>query len=365
MTWLLLLAGAWIVCGVASYFVQRAEWRLLGMNWPVNHRHKARVAALLGPISLLVSLFLYAETRKEYGRRQALQKRDRQNACCQRVGKLLALAAVLGLASSALAGDYGYSHRGCYGYSYNYGHADYSYSYHAAQWWHGKYYEAGYYYWHPGGYWYKQGYGPHYGHDYEYKVKVVHKEVEPDYYASVRDYYRDSLLADAIAYRVLTAKATPPAPPATLPDYGAPPRTAPRAGAPAGAPAPAVSANTPVPAALKDYVAQSCLKCHNGLGGKGGVDLSRLESAPAGLRWACHGVVVSGEMPQGGPEAPEAILKEFYDWAKAGTKATRAARAERERSEPTKQPQPPKETRHESEALATRGPDRDPARKRK
>jgi hypothetical protein len=351
MTWIIAVLAGWLLCGVAAYFVYRAEVRLRFGTWTANDRAEGKLVALFGPIALSLTIYGYILARRD---------RAKGQTWIQRFGKPVVLAALLVPAAAAVASDYGYSHRGCYGYSY--GHADYSYTYHAAGWWHGKWYPAGYYYYHPGGYWYMKGYGAHYGYDYphyEEKVKVVYKykEVEPDYYASVRDYYRDSLLADAVAYRVLTAKATPAAPAASLPEYGAD-RPAPRATREG-------AVNTAVSPALKEYVAQSCVKCHNGPAGKGGVDLSRLESAPAGLRWACHGMVVSGEMPQGGPEAPEAVLKEFYDWAKAATKSRRAAQAVPDRSD--KQPPTPKEKSHEEDALAAGSPgnDRDPARKRK
>jgi hypothetical protein len=356
MTWIIAVLAGWLLCSLMAYFLHRAEVRLRYGEWTANDRAEGKILAAFGPIGLGLAINAYLQARRDHALGQTW---------IQRFGKQLVLAAVLVPAGAAVAGDYGYSHRGCYGYSYgqSYGHADYSYSYHNAGWWHGKWYPAGYYYYHPGGYWYMKGYGAHYGYDYphyEEKVKVIYKykEVEPDYYASVRDSYRDWLLANAIANMVNTKQTA--LPPQTLPEYGAD-RPVPRA-----AREPAV--NTPVSPALKEYVAQSCVKCHNGPGGKGGVDLSRLESAPAGLRWACHGMVVSGEMPQGGPEAPEAVLKEFYDWAKAATKSQRAAQAVPDKKS-DKQPQPPKEKSHapKEDALAARSPgnDRDPARKRK
>lgn len=53
-----------------------------------------------------------------------------------------------------------------------------------------------------------------YGHDYYPQYYPV--AIAPDYFWSVRDYYRDQLLADAIAFRILTANGgaskTPPEP---------------------------------------------------------------------------------------------------------------------------------------------------------
>lgn len=51
----------------------------------------------------------------------------------------------------------------CYIPSYSYG---YSYEYHRAGWWRGRWYPAGYYYW-ANGAWYLKGYGYHYGLSYD------------------------------------------------------------------------------------------------------------------------------------------------------------------------------------------------------
>lgn len=226
---------------------------------------------------------------------------------------LLALTIVLGFASGTAADNYCYRSRSLYGYGNN----NYEYSYHQSGYWNNRYYEAGYYAWVPtnyGGYWYKKNYGPHYGYE---KIKVIYKEVEPDYYASVNSFYRDALFADAVAYRVLTAQKTgalPQQPAQTLPQYGQDRQLPQRNMAPA--------VRTPVSATLSKYVSESCLKCHNGPGGKGGVDLSNLETTPVGIRWACHGTVSAGEMPKGGKEAPDEIVREFYEFARAAAKQT-------------------------------------------
>ena len=227
---------------------------------------------------------------------------------------LLVAILVLACATNAKSGDYCYRSRNIY-------HADtYSYSYHAAGWYQNRWFPAGNYAW-INGHWHLQGYGIHYGYDhptYE-KVKIVYKEVEPDFYASTRDYYRDSLFADAIAYRVLTAQAKGAAAPVQaqpIPPYGQekePPQRVRQQ-----------AARTEVSPVLAKYVSENCLKCHTGPAGKGGVDLSALETVPVGVRWACHGTVSAGEMPKGGKEAPDAIVKEFFDWSKAASAKTQS-----------------------------------------
>lgn len=222
------------------------------------------------------------------------------------------LAAVLALfacAALADAGDYCYRNRAIY-------YDNYTYSYHQSGYWQGRWYPAGNYAWTGTG-WYLQNYGYHTGYAYAptyERVKVVYKEVEPDYYASVNSFYRDSLLADAIAYRVLTAQKTgavPTNPTPSLPPYGEPEQPTKRA---------APSIRTAVSPVLSKYVSENCLKCHNGPGGKGGVDLSSLETLPVGIRWACHGTVSSGEMPKGGKEAPDEVVRLFYEHARAASK---------------------------------------------
>ncbi len=163
-------------------------------------------------------------------------------------------------------------------------------------------------------------------HDTVYVPKAVQVYAAPDYYFSVSDYYRDNLLADAIAYRILVGGAKIPAPvPAPVipaPVIPAPVIPAPVVPAPAPVDPPkqkaAAPISTPVPAALVKYSNENCLKCHNGPTAKAGLDLTSLATIPADARWAIHGMTSSGEMPKGGQPAPDDVVKLMYDWAKAG-----------------------------------------------
>ena len=176
------------------------------------------------------------------------------------------------------------------------------------------------YYASPYSYHYQQAYyaAPAY-HDPH--VVLVPKAVEvyasPDYYASVRDYFRDALLADAIAYRLMTnqPRGGPPAPLPSRPD-------SPPAGGRTAEPA----LKTAVAPALQKIVTESCVKCHQGPGAKKGVDLSDLSSVPWGVRWACHGAVNAGDMPPGGQPLPDESVRPFYEWAKQGSQALAQAR---------------------------------------
>lgn len=222
---------------------------------------------------------------------------------------ILSLLTLLAVAGIAPAGHCVLHYGGNYGYNYG---ATYYSPY------------AGYYSYVAPTYYYQPVYE---------KVKIVHKEVEPDFYASVNSYYRDSLLADAIAYRVMVAQkqGSLPTPPAqSLPKFGSE--------APVKAGRGSVSINTAVPQALTAYVASACLKCHNGPGGKGGIDLSNLATCSPLTRWKTYAAVNDGSMPQGGPEAKEEDIKAIIEWRNAGdTAAASAATSQLRNTEPTKE----------------------------
>jgi hypothetical protein len=130
--------------------------------------------------------------------------------------------------------------------------------------------------------------------------QVVPVQISPDYYFSTASYYRDSLLADAIAYKVLVGlgKASPP------PDPGPDPVPVPKPRGQA----------TSVDPKLTKLVADNCLKCH-GAQAQGGLDLRDLSTVGKGARWHAFGLVNSGDMPKGGDPLADADAKIFYDWA--------------------------------------------------
>lgn len=158
--------------------------------------------------------------------------------------------------------------------------------------------------------------------EHEVVVKAVKVLVQPDYYYSVSDGYRDSVLADAIAFRVLQAQALglgkAPAESGPLPRYREPAREpvpgVPPAMPPAGEPA----AKTAVAPALLAVMANRCARCHNGPG-KNGIDLSEaaLAATPRGQRWHAYALANSGEMPKGGQAIPDDEVREIYAWAKS------------------------------------------------
>lgn len=145
-------------------------------------------------------------------------------------------------------------------------------------------------------------------------VKVV---AQPDYYYSVSDGYRDSLLADAIAYRLLTlqrqgllrADATQPAATPPTPRYKEPPAEAPPPMPRAG--------TTAAPSAVLKVLEARCSKCHQGANG---IDLSDPDRVPEAGRWKSYALANSGEMPKGGKAIPDDEVKVLYDWAKSARK---------------------------------------------
>lgn len=149
--------------------------------------------------------------------------------------------------------------------------------------------------------------------------KAVAVAVSPDYYYSVADHYRDSLLADAITQRVvqrLQASGNVASPPETTAPNGVcqcnrpPAPNSPPANPPAGS----------TPAKLVAVVKASCLKCHSGANVRGGLDLSNLDTVPEGVRWKAYSLVNTGEMPQGAAAIGDEDVKLFYEWAKSAKK---------------------------------------------
>jgi mono/diheme cytochrome c family protein len=140
--------------------------------------------------------------------------------------------------------------------------------------------------------------------------KAVKVLVSPDYYYSISDGYREALLADAIAYRLLAAQGRAAPPSEVVPRYEEPKTKRPGGSAPQAA--------TEVSEALKKLADARCAKCHSG--GDNGIDLDDLSTVPEGQRWHAHALVNSGEMPKGGKAITDDEVKLFYEWAKSARK---------------------------------------------
>lgn len=156
----------------------------------------------------------------------------------------------------------------------------------------------------------------HHGYHHE-KFVVVPKAVEvavaAPYYFSVSDGYRDSILADAVAFRVLQSLQGKAAASAPLPRYKEPARESPPTAPPMGrADAPGPSSG----AALAKVLESRCQKCHNAPG-RNGIDLSDPDKVPKGARWHSYALANSGEMPKGGQAIPDDEVKLLYAWAQA------------------------------------------------
>lgn len=151
-------------------------------------------------------------------------------------------------------------------------------------------------------------------HDYGkvYYPRVVEVDRSPDYYFSVRDYYRDQLLADAIAFRILSQtgglapeqaeaiEKTRPSLPSRKPPPGA--------------------GRTAVNPKLKASLDTNCVKCHKP--GTDRADLSDPGLVPSGLRWEAHGRINAGNMPpKPAQELPNEDVLLYYEWALEGSKA--------------------------------------------
>lgn len=116
---------------------------------------------------------------------------------------------------------------------------------------------------------------------YDYVYKEVQVVPQKDYYFSVSDGYRDALIADAVAYRVLAAMGKAQSP-AGLPRYKEPEEGG---VAPAESPAPAHAPPRPrapgvaVNPELQKYANDSCVTCHSRPGRMQLGDLGKLTHA--------------------------------------------------------------------------------------
>lgn len=141
--------------------------------------------------------------------------------------------------------------------------------------------------------------------------KALQVAVSPDYYYSISDGYREALLADAIAQRIVAA-AQQQLRQAELPQE----RTQPSV--PQQQPSKEAPKSMPMSQSLKreqfeTVIANSCVKCHTA---KNGVDLALLDAVPYEKRWQSYALVNIGEMPQGGKALPDDQLELFLDWAR-------------------------------------------------
>ena len=149
-------------------------------------------------------------------------------------------------------------------------------------------------------------------HDFQ-KVVLVPKAVRvlanPDYYYTVGDSYKDNLLADAVAFRVLNSLRGKTAPgPVAGPGEAAP------AMGKAEASTARPSAPTAVDAKLKAVVEASCVKCH---AGKNGIDLSDLSTLARVDRLNALDQILTGEMPKGGKPVSDDEVLLFRQWARS------------------------------------------------
>ena len=168
--------------------------------------------------------------------------------------------------------------------------------------------------------------------------KVQRLQDKPDHYYDLSAGYRDALLADAIAFRILLAQQmgqTGKVPPPVVPRYPGGPNDVPVApGVPVNPMQPAlpdippgngsVGIRTAVPEKLAVIVKNQCIKCHNGPG-QNGLDLADLSTVSADQRWKSYSFVNVGKMPKGGQVANEDV-EPFYQWAELGEAAVIAAR---------------------------------------
>lgn len=206
------------------------------------------------------------------------------------------IAAVLLLPCVALIASADYCVRGHAVYSQPYVAPTYSYGYSYQQ----PYYQQPYY---------QQHYVPY----------AVPFHYSPDYYYSVSDYYRDSLLADAVVGRLVGKLGVqPPAPAAPAAPANPPGQVQPVT---PPTPAPRTGLRTSVaPELVKSIETNGCMKCHApGIAVKSGAGLSldgeSLATMAEGMRWKMHGLVAAGDMPKGGKAVPDAEVKAYYDHA--------------------------------------------------
>lgn len=157
-------------------------------------------------------------------------------------------------------------------------------------------------------------------HDYghvQYITKLIEVPVSPDYYYSVGSFYRDQLLADAIAYRLLAGQkgGVGPAPVQQMPKVDQQPGNPSRPGPVGG------GIQTEVDAALKAVVDAKCVKCHGGQPNR--VDLRNLATVPRGMRFEAHSLTNSGAMPRGDKELSNDEVILFYKWSMDSVKASK------------------------------------------
>lgn len=137
---------------------------------------------------------------------------------------------------------------------------------------------------------------PTYHHNYDYVeiVKAVPVAVAPDYFWSVRDYYRDALLADAVAYRILAAQGKAPATPAQgteIPRGVVPQAPMPRA----------EEARLPA-GGFPQLATTACAQCHDKVAAKGGFawfDGGKMLPLEAQQSGDVVTAVLEGRMPKG------------------------------------------------------------------
>jgi hypothetical protein len=150
-------------------------------------------------------------------------------------------------------------------------------------------------------------------------VKAIAVPVAYDYYYSVQDYYRDQLLADAIAYRILSrgSNAQPAAPVSSQPEVQAPAPNTP------DVPPPKAMAAGDWKQKLSATITSKCVKCHGGGSVQGGLNLTNIDAVPELQRATAFALVETGVMPKDGRPVDNEEVTPFFQWlmeAKAARK---------------------------------------------
>jgi hypothetical protein len=182
----------------------------------------------------------------------------------------------------------------------------------------------------------------------EVPVAVAVQSSYDCYTASVRDYYRDSLLSDSIALKVLTGSrlglyergrlpGPDEAPSSDKPaggwgrDRAAPQAAPPTPAQPPPSMPPAAAAARPVRTAVRPaltaYLNSACVSCHGPRKSEKGLRLDDPATLSPEMRDKCFREISAGKMPKDGARATPQQLGEVYKWAEDGGRALEGEKA--------------------------------------
>ncbi len=156
---------------------------------------------------------------------------------------------------------------------------------------------------------------PYVGYNNVYVPKAVEVIASPEYYYSVGSYYRDKLLVDAIAGRILEAQKNGQIGGFPSPNGG---------GGSASPPPPPIAGGAVRAGAFQEpkllaIVTQTCARCHAGGVSKGGFTILTEDGKLADLSERSvekvFRLVSTGAMPQGGKPVEDAAIVLFNQWA--------------------------------------------------